>query len=133
VEGDLVRETVEGKAYWRTGASVPAPEDASEDAPVVHLLPNYDEHVVAYRDHGPSLDPQAPRALDGWGTALTAHLVVRDGLVVGGWRRAVAKQRVTVTTDLPVALGEAERAALEAAAAAYGRFLGLPVEVQARA
>ena len=129
VEGELSRVEMDGKMYW-TPTSGPS---VSLDAPALHLLPNYDEHVVAYRDHGPSLDPQAPGALAGWGTALTAHLVVRDGLVVGGWRRTVEKRNVTVTTDLLAPLDEAERAALEAAANAYGRFLGLPVRVEARA
>src|SRR5690606_12086020 len=84
VQRDLVSEVLDGKTYWRAASAAPA----ALDAPALHLLPNYDEHIVAYRDHGPSLDPRAPHALAGWGTALTAHQVVRDGLVVGGWPRA---------------------------------------------
>ena len=129
VQGDLVKETMDGKTYWRAASSPPP----RADTPVVHLLPNYDEHVVAYRDHGPSLDPQAPHALAGWGTGLTAHQVVRDGLVVGGWRRRVQQRQATVTAEVLVPLDAAERAALAGAAEAYGRFLGLPVTVEARA
>jgi hypothetical protein len=122
VRRGLEEVTCEGKTYWLSAPAAPV----SLPEPTLHLLPNYDEHLVAYRDHGPSLDPGAPGAMAGWGTALTAHLVVRNGLVVGGWRRTVEKQRVVVTPTLLVALSDAERAAMEAEAEAYGRFLGLP-------
>ncbi len=128
VKPHLVQETVDGKVYWLT-APVGPPEVAE---PVVHLLPNYDEHVVAYKDHRPSLDPGAPRALEGWGNALTAHLVVRNGLVVGGWRRSLEKSRVAITTDVLIALDDSERDDLKAAAEGYGRFVGLPVTLSER-
>lgn len=123
VRPQLEQATVDGNAYWLASPARPV----SLPVPALHLLPNYDEHVVAYRDHGPSLDTGAPRALDGWGSALTAHLVVRNGLVVGGWRRTLEKKRVVVKLTLPVVLNPSEQAALEAAAESYGRFLGLPV------
>lgn len=119
--------TLDGTTYW-TGAPV-AP--AEVEAPVVHLLLNYDEHVVAYRDHGPSCDPAALAALharaDG---ALDAHLVVLNGLVVGGWRRTVERKRVVVRLNLLVGLDRRQRAALAGAAEDDGRFLGLPVVVE---
>ena len=118
-------ETVEmdGTTYWMTtpGAPVTLP------TPTVHLLPNYDEHVVAYRDHGPSIDPATPDALAGWGNASTTHQVVRRGLVVGGWRRTLHRDRVEVQATLRTPFSAAERAALEAEADAFGTFLGLPV------
>ncbi len=89
-----------------------------------------DEHLVAYRDHGPSLDPALLDAPFPLSEALAAHLVVRDGLVVGGWRRAVERRRVVVTTNLLVTLRAAERAALEAAADDYGRFMGMPIALE---
>lgn len=124
---DVEPVVLHGKTYWR---GAPA-EPAAVEAPVVHLLPNYDEHVVAYRDHGPSCDPAALAVLHMRGNGgLDAHLVALNGLVVGGWRRTVQASRVAVRLDLLVAFGEAERAALERAVAAYGRFMGLPVVVE---
>ncbi len=117
-----------GTAHW-------LPSDAEPVAlptPCVHLLPNYDEHVVAYRDHGPSLDPGAPAALDGWGTAATGHQIVRDGLVVGSWRRTLHRDRVDVQATIHVPLRPAERAALRGAAEAFGRFLGLDARLTVR-
>ena len=99
-------------------------------APVVHLLSNYDEHVVAYRDHSHSLDPAAREAMRTRGTErLAVHLITRDGLVVGGWRRTIERTSATVTTQLLVSLSAREKAAMTAAADEYGHFLNLPVKL----
>ena len=48
----------------------------------MHLLSNYDEHVVAYRDHGHTMDPEARETLHTRGNgALAVHLIARNGLV----------------------------------------------------
>ena len=129
VDSALECVALDGKTYWT--ATPIATVDRVE--PTVHLLPNYDEHVVAYRDHGPSLDPGAPGALrrrtDG---PLDVHLVARDGLIVGGWRRTLEKSSAVVNIDLLVALRRREMTALRRAADDYGRFLGLPVALEGR-
>ena len=119
---DAEAREVDGTTYWTVGE----PPAARPDEPPVHLLPNYDEHVVAYRDHGPSLDPDAPEALRGWGNGSTPHQIVRGGLVVGGWRRAHYADRVEVRATLYVPFTAGERSLLLAAADAYGRHLGRP-------
>ena len=115
-----------GKTYWFAEHDL----SVGTDPQVIHLLPNYDEHLVAYRDHGPSLDPRAPDALRNWGNALTSHMVTRNGLVVGGWRRTIADERIAITLDLKAPLKPAERRALHAAAEEYGKFKGLPAIVE---
>ena len=114
--------TLDGKAY-RFHADSSAGKIRK---PLVHLLPNYDEHVVAYRDHAPSLDPCAPAALAGWGNALTTHLVVRNGLVVGGWRRRFERDHVALRLQLLAPLTITEKKALARAIEDYGRFVGRP-------
>jgi len=123
--GDAVEPVVlDGTTYWTAAP----PARVNELDAVVHLLPNFDEHVVAYRDHGPSLDPAASDALrtrsDG---PSGVHLLVRDGLVVGGWRRTVEKRAVALHVRPVIPLRRAERTALRRAAEDYGRFLGRPV------
>ena len=49
----LEHVVLDGKTYWMTA---PMSSD-DDDRSTVHLLPNYDEHVVAYRNHGHTLDP----------------------------------------------------------------------------
>jgi len=50
-------------------------------------------------------------------------------MAIGGWKREVTGRDVVVRPDLLTALDPAERLALESAAAAYGRFLDLPAQV----
>lgn len=127
VRHQLEQVTVDGRAYWRAAQTLPPPQE-----PTVLLLPNYDEHIVAYRDHGPSLDPGAPRVLDGWGSGLTSHLVVRNGVVVGGWRRTLERERLVVRLSMHVRLSASEQSDLARAAEGYGRFVGLPVTLAER-
>lgn len=120
---ELESDLFDGKTYWRSGEGV----TARLRAPAVQLLPNYDEHVVAYRDHGPSVDPRAPDALYGWGNGLTPHLVVLNGLVIGGWRRKLEPDRIVAVLTLPVRLSATERKAFDRATQHYSDFMELPV------
>lgn len=99
--------------------------------PVVHLLPNYDEFVGSYRDNHLSLDPALLKMSQLPGV-LSLHILVRNGLIVGGWGREIGKREAVVTTDLLVKLTAKEREELARAAGDYGRFLELPVRVGAR-
>ena len=117
---------LDGVAHWdgsggrpRTGAS-----------PVAHLLPNYDEYFIGYRDRSAAGDRVRGRTLPPrtfWG-----HVVAIDGQLVGGWRRVLGRDRVRVVLDLVVRLTPAERKAVASAAAAYGAFLELPAVVTTR-
>jgi hypothetical protein len=119
---------VDDREYWAAaGALDPTPGLVPE--PFVRLLSNYDEYLGSYADYSPIVDPSMPRART-VADILGAHIVIRDGFVVGGWRRALATDRATVTVTLLVPLSARERRALEAEVAAYGAFLGRPVELR---
>ncbi len=124
IEDELVVETWEGRSFYFYDDI-----QARFRKPMVHLLPNYDEHVVAYRNHNPSLDPRTPNALRNWGNALTAHLVVLDGLVIGGWRKTVKANRADINFILPIPMQTNERKALEAAIKRYAAFVGMETEI----
>jgi hypothetical protein len=68
-----------------------AQRTAGATGEVAHLLPNYGEHLVAYKDHAPSFAPAVFRTPSREKPALTAHIVTIDGLVVGGWRGTVER------------------------------------------
>jgi hypothetical protein len=125
---DVEQATVEGKTYW---TAEPGRTISRGHRPIVHLLPNYDEHIVAYRDHGLSQHPDARGGLAGRADlVLGPHHVVINGLVVGGWRRSLQKSGMAVQANLVVDLTVAERMALSRTAERYGRFLGLPVALR---
>ncbi len=127
VRSDLECANVDGKAYW-TGRAAGGVDTKD---PVIHLLPNYDEHVVAYRNHSPSLDAAAVDALrTRTDRPLDAHLVARNGLIVGGWKRTLDRKAAVAQVISLVKLKPRERAALKVAVQAYGVFVCLPISVE---
>jgi hypothetical protein len=123
---DVASVHFDDKTYWMTAGLEPA----RFRSPVAHLLPNYDEHIVAYRDHQPSLDPGAPDALKGWGNGSTTHVVIRDGIAIGGWKRTADGDAPVARMYIRMPINDAERRAVGRAAAAYADFLGLPISVK---
>jgi hypothetical protein len=115
----LLHETVDSKTYW----SATGQATSKFKTPLVHLLPNYDEYLIAYKDYSPMLDA---KLLSRAGDAFMAHIIVLNGQVVGGWRRTVKKNEIVITTNLLVRLDKAEQSALQMAAERYSRFMRLP-------
>jgi len=119
---DMIKATSfvqDGLTYWSVESARRAPSRQKG----IHLLPIYDEYLVAYRDrvavpHGPSTVGTASSALQ------FRHALVIDGQIAGTWRvdRKAAAHSVGVTALRP--LTQDERRGIEAAAARYGRFMG---------
>ena len=99
--------------------------------PPVHLLPNYDEYFIAYRDRSPTaalLPPSAPAdPMDSY-----AHLLCVEGRFGGFWRRTVGSRAVAVQLLPYRTLSRAHLAAAKEAAGRYAAFLGLPLEFSVR-
>lgn len=121
----LVRESIDGATYW----FVPndgAPRPASRAA---HLLPIYDEFLIAYKDRSASYVAPAATQRPAGNIAFTSPLVL-GGRVVATWRRAQAGDGgVDVAVQPFAALGPAARRAVSRAANHYAAFLGQPVRV----
>jgi hypothetical protein len=116
-------EAVDGLTYWSVESRAPG---ASRDA-TAHLLPIYDEYLVAYRDrvavpHGPS----GIAAASGQGVTFQ-HAVVIDGQVAGTWRTFRGARDVTVTVTPLRRLRPADCRALASAAGRYQRYLEVDV------
>jgi hypothetical protein len=122
----LVEEEVGGKRYWFT-ASTSIPERTLRAA---YLLPPYDEYLIAYKDRSASLDPELWQALASR-DPFVAPLVV-DGRVVGGWKRTLEGDTVTILLDLPKRLSRADSLLVKEAARRYADFLGLDVVITRR-
>ena len=118
-------ETIDGRTYWTLAA---APTGPARRRPL-HLLPIYDEYVIAYRDrqaipHGPIRIQSASR-----GPVTFQHALVIRGHVAGTWKIARTARGASVDVYPLKRLTEPEKRELNAAAARYGRFLDLPVSV----
>jgi len=127
--GKAVEATeVDGKQYFFT----PAPRRLKLTSPVVHLLPNYDEQLIAYRFRGNAVLPDvAPRVGPGDGI-FSGNLLLIDGLLAGGWRRELGKSHVHVTVRPLRKLTAAETRALKAAAGRYAGFVQLTLKLSVR-
>jgi hypothetical protein len=119
----LVRETFEGRTFYASPSEPAVPVRR----PIVHLLPNYDELLVAFRDRTDALDPGLPAAAR-VPQVILSHVVTRDGLVVGTYRRRDEPSATKLEIDLKVPLREDEARTLGSAIERFATFLGRPVE-----
>jgi hypothetical protein len=123
----LEQITLEDKAYWFLP---PSATSVRTRGPLVHLLPNYDEHVGSYKDYFVSFD--RARFSGPFGSMLNNHIAVLNGQVIGGWRRTLAKGHVAIDVNLLAKLEPRERDLLEREAERYGAYLALPARLQAK-
>ncbi len=124
VKPQFVSETIDGKTYWFD----PSVSPVKEKSPAAHLLPNYDEYFIGFKDRS-AIGKVAKRAgIRSDDPSFLAHVIVLDGQLVGGWRRTLKKDAVQIEFLLITELTKVQERAVERAANQYGVFLGLPVE-----
>jgi hypothetical protein len=113
-----------GLTYWwiGDGGAVRSTSEAE-----VHLLPVYDEYVVAYRDR--TLVPHGPSRPGADATVIFQHALIIDGHVAGTWKVRRRDDAIAVDVTAMRRLRRAERDAVRAAEKRYGRFVGAGVEV----
>ena len=110
---------VDGLRYWTVGRH---PLSAPRSRTSLHLLPIYDEFLVAYRDlHA------VPRPAYLMGSF--QHALVIGGQVAGTWRISASPKRVAVNVEPLRRLTSTERRGLAREVARYGRFLAVPVSL----
>ena len=121
----LERQVIGDETYWLEPATYPP----RKRLPTAHLLPNYDEYFIGFKNR--SAMGQRLSLAEGAmvGDALRAHVIIVDGQMVGGWKRTLTEAAVVVEVTLLVGLTKPERKAVVGAAQAFGDFLGLPVEL----
>ena len=118
----LVREDVDGLTYW--SADLRTPQAVA--SPAAHLLPNYDEYLIAHKDRHLVISRGSGDGV----TRITdpfVHHVVIDGRLAGSWTRTVKAGSVAVECALYGRPNAEAVRALDAAAARLGTFLELPV------
>jgi hypothetical protein len=95
--------------------------------PSAHLLPNYDEYFIGYKDRSAIAQRIGTAAAVTGGNALIAHVVFVNGQLVGGWKRVHRTRNVVVEMTLGARLTGAERDRVAAAARRLSAFLDIPV------
>ena len=112
----------QGRRYWGHTATSPKKTDVS-----IHLLPNYDEYFIAYKDRSAyetqfSIAP--PTGI------FDRHILVVNGKLAGAWRAATHGKTLVMSVTPLVPMRPKHEEALDKAAEGYGRFLARPVEVE---
>lgn len=125
LNGDKLQSTEHGgKIYYFVPGDVPAVAHNT-----IHLLPNYDELSVAFKDHTASMDPTRIANADPSKREFIFyyHFVTANGLAVAGWK--VEGDTITLRTLAP--LTKAEMAGITEQAAVYSKFVGKSLQVAA--
>jgi hypothetical protein len=115
----LVQESVGDLLYWRAAGG----RVTRKAPPSLHLLPNYDEYLIAYKDRQVVLDERKPLPS---GMDPYAYYLIVNGRLRGTWRKVVESKRVRLNVTTFTALTREEKRQLDAETARFGRFMGLP-------
>ena len=115
----LVQHEEGGKMY-RSGGT----DALKQPKATVHLLPNYDEYLIAYKDrsaYSTSLTSTPPTGI------FDGHILVVNGRVGGGWRATAKKSSAIISVAPLVTLNKGELEALRRAVHRYSDFSGVSV------
>jgi Winged helix DNA-binding domain len=112
---------VNERVYWLGQET----RSLSKAAPIVYLLPGFDEYLLGYRDRGASLDPAYTQKVQAGSNGIFLGTIVANGKVIGTWKRELRKDAARVTTNFFRPPTRAEAGALEKSISRYCEFLEL--------
>lgn len=123
-KSNLLSEEIEGQTYFLPD-SIFVPKDASGS---LHLLPAFDEFMVAYKDRSASLAPvRAKEAITGNG--IFKPVIVVNGKIAGVWKRIYKKDSVVIEKILFNEFNDFEMEEFRAKARKYGDYEGKNVQI----
>ena len=119
----LESEAHDGRAYWSARDAFPHRTRAA----LAHLLPNYDEYFIGFKDRSAFAQRLGGTVRGARFDGLIGHGIFIDGQFVGGWRRAPKGE---LTLRPLVKLTATERRLVREAGQRFAKFLGVPVPVK---
>lgn len=125
---ELSRLDIGDVTYW----APPGFELPERVGVTAHLLPNYDEYFIGFRDRSAIAHRLGSAAMVTGGNARINHVVVIDGQLVGGWKRLREKGGTVVQLQRLVDLSGPERRRVDDAIKRFERFIAGPVVVRSR-
>ena len=95
----------------------------------VRMLGNFDTYLLGWKDRGFSVPSGHAGHVKEGGGGWIRPVVVRDGVVVGGWRSKRGKDRIEISLDLPERQPASVRSAIESEIQDLARFEGMKTEL----
>ncbi|MEO8448043.1 MAG: crosslink repair DNA glycosylase YcaQ family protein, partial [bacterium] len=92
-------------------------------------LPAFDEFIISYTNRDAAV-PQENRGTAFTNNGLFKPLIVKDGKVIGVWKRVSVKDRVLIEPEFFQAYSKTPLATIKKAAEKYGEFIGKDVIVK---
>ena len=123
---DLAQEVIGGRLYLHSGEEYESEDAIAGDS---HLLPSFDEYLVAYKDRSEAVEARFSPQVIGINGLFNAGIVI-EGRIVGTWKRSIDKTGVTVELSPFRALRKTELKSLDKTARRYGDFIGLPAQMK---
>ncbi len=120
VAKEFVSEQINGQSYWFSPSAVTL---KSITGPL-HLLPNYDEYIISYKDRSNLMHPKGIEILDARGSVIFNHTILIEGQIAGTWKRNIQNDSVLITTTPFLKLNKKQEGSLADAISEYGRFIG---------
>lgn len=120
---DLTHETAGGASYW-----LPEAPPAST-GPATHLLPMFDEYILAYKDRDAVIPNPRMKEITGL-NGMFRWTIAHDGRIIGTWKRSIRKDVVAFEFDLFQQQTEGALEDLADAARRYAQFLGLSADLK---
>jgi hypothetical protein len=120
----LWSRTEDGLNYW----SAPPHADLPSGGPAAHVLPNFDEYTVAYRDRALYYDPWRVHRHGSRIDVPFGNVILWHGRVAGLWKRAALGTKLKIEAEW---FGDPPHGGPKALSEAFGRyaaFLQSPVE-----
>ncbi|MEO6796836.1 MAG: winged helix DNA-binding domain-containing protein [Candidatus Dormibacter sp.] len=122
----LVCRSIDGTDYWFDAELGWRPAGAA----AVHLLPNFDEYTVGYRDRSAMLHPAFSFRPDLFAfSSILSNVITAGGELRGAWRRTEAPGGARLELRPLAPLSQVERTGAERVGQRYSRFIERPVEV----
>jgi hypothetical protein len=118
----LSSESLDGITYWWQPSRIPR----EPKPPLVHLLPAYDEYLIAYKDRDIAGDDVRAKAgtFDAY-----AYFLTIGGRLRGTWRRTIGSKSASIAVRTFRPPTRQEQRALVAEADRFGRFINMEVTV----
>lgn len=115
----LNSEQIKGQTYYFGEIIKAEPEEPG----TIHLLPNYDELLIAYKDHSVSSDIIKAKNNIDLMRILGNHIVIMDGQVIGGWKRIPKSKNFEIQTSLLINLTKQQQQNLETEVEKFAKFI----------